>query len=202
MMRLWTSPSLVTRMANTRVPDRGNSSIWRKTLRSWRGSMTTPARCVTSREQQRRRLHERLGVRAPGEAPTQDAMSSSDGGRTVRRVVDEETVPAAVGTRPAEVWGETTRPRSSRSAMTLRTVAGLRSNPVSFAKVREPDGLPVPDVALHQRLQEVLRALADLFFAGGTVSCQGGLAANGLGDAVTCVSTRSRRVLSLREFRG
>ena len=50
--------------------------------------------------------------------------------------------PSIVGTRPADVWGDETRPISSRSAITLRTVAGLRSRPVSLAKVREPTGCP------------------------------------------------------------
>ena len=50
--------------------------------------------------------------------------------------------PVMVGMRPAEVWGDETSPRSSRSAITLRTVAGLRSSPVSLARVREPTGCP------------------------------------------------------------
>jgi hypothetical protein len=44
--------------------------------------------------------------------------------------------------RPAEVCGEATNPRSSRSAMTLRMVAEDRLKPESRDKVREPTGCP------------------------------------------------------------
>ncbi|CFO09009.1 Uncharacterised protein [Bordetella pertussis] len=45
-----------------------------------------------------------------------------------------------MGTLPAEVWGLWISPSSSRSAMTLRIVAGDRSN--TLESVREPTGCP------------------------------------------------------------
>ena len=51
--------------------------------------------------------------------------------------------PASVGTRPAEVCGENSSPASSRSAMTLRMVAGDSETVSRFESVREPIGSPV-----------------------------------------------------------
>src|SRR4029077_8366518 len=47
-----------------------------------------------------------------------------------------------VGTRPAEVWGLATKPSCSRSAITLRIVAGLRSSPEWRDRDRDPTGSP------------------------------------------------------------
>src|SRR5690606_31406281 len=43
---------------------------------------------------------------------------------------------------PADVCGEVTKPISSRSAMMLRIVAGLKSSPESRDSVRDPTGCP------------------------------------------------------------
>ena len=51
--------------------------------------------------------------------------------------------PASVGSLPAEVCGEYKSPASSRSAITLRIVAGDRCCPNSRDNVREPIGSPV-----------------------------------------------------------
>src|SRR5215470_10234021 len=51
--------------------------------------------------------------------------------------------PWLVGTRPADVCGCVRSPRSSRSAMTFRTVAGDRSMPYRRVTVREPTASPV-----------------------------------------------------------
>src|SRR5688572_24986427 len=47
-----------------------------------------------------------------------------------------------VGTRPADVCGDLTKPSSSRSETMLRIVAGLKSRPDSRDNVREPTGCP------------------------------------------------------------
>ena len=47
-----------------------------------------------------------------------------------------------VGTRPAEVCGDFSRPICSRSPMTLRTEAALMSMPGRRESVREPTGVP------------------------------------------------------------
>ena len=51
--------------------------------------------------------------------------------------------PASVGIRPADVWGANNNPESSRSAITLRMVAGDRLMENRFDSVREPTGSPV-----------------------------------------------------------
>ena len=50
---------------------------------------------------------------------------------------------AAVGTRPAEVCGWYRKPASSRSAITLRTVAELSGSTWRLAMLREETGSPV-----------------------------------------------------------
>ena len=51
--------------------------------------------------------------------------------------------PCCVGCRPAEVCGAAISPKSSRSAMTLRTEAGLRPTASMRLRSREPTGAPV-----------------------------------------------------------
>ena len=61
---------------------------------------------------------------------------------TLSKLSTNNLYPLAVGTRPADVWGESSKPKSSRSAMTLRIVAGLKFNDESLERVREPTGAP------------------------------------------------------------
>ena len=68
------------------------------------------------------------------------ALSSN--GCTCNRLSTNRRYPAAVGTRPAEVWGECRKPRSSRSDMTLRMVAALTGRPASWRRVADPTGWP------------------------------------------------------------
>ena len=49
----------------------------------------------------------------------------------------------AVGTRPAEVCGEDKKPIDSRSAISLRMVAGEKENPSILEIVLDPTGIPV-----------------------------------------------------------
>ena len=56
--------------------------------------------------------------------------------------VDEKTISLGVGMRPAEVCGLAMKPISSRSAMTLRIVAGESSSPDCLDSAREPTGWP------------------------------------------------------------
>lgn len=63
-------------------------------------------------------------------------------GLAVSKVSTNSRYPRAVGIRPALVCGLAISPSSSRSAMTLRIVAGLSSNPDAFDNVRDPTGEP------------------------------------------------------------
>ena len=45
-MRFWTSRPLTTITASTRLSDSGRNSIWLSDWCGWRGTVTTPARCV------------------------------------------------------------------------------------------------------------------------------------------------------------
>ena len=65
--------------------------------------------------------------RRSGSAATARSRSFSGERAHLEQRVDEEAQPRSVGTRPAEVCGCLSRPVSSRSAITLRTVAGDRS---------------------------------------------------------------------------
>ena len=63
--------------------------------------------------------------------------------------------------RPAVVCGLAIRPSSSRSAITLRIVAGDSSRPDGARQRARADRLAVGDVALDQGLQQDLGALVE-----------------------------------------
>ena len=72
-------------------------------------------------------------------------------GESERTLSSESTKnrrPRSVGTRPAEVWGCLRRPASSRSAITLRTVAADSSTPYRRVTVRDPTASPVVKYSL------------------------------------------------------
>ena len=118
------------------------NSICSSELCCLRGSMTTAARLVISD----RRLEARTTrCCISASAAISRAMRSicrSSSCSTHSRLSTNNRYPRAVGIRPAEVWGERNNPISSRSAITLRMVAGLNARSVSRARVREPTGSP------------------------------------------------------------
>ena len=59
---------------------------------------------------------------------------------TCNRVSTKSRYPLAVGILPAEVWGEVKNPRSSRSDIMLRTVAGLTDKALCACRLFEPTG--------------------------------------------------------------
>ena len=85
-IRLCTSPSLVTRMARMRLQDRGSSSIWRKALRSCRGTITTPAMCVIPESNCEALSIRVAGSRCLSRPWRMDSMSCSGSGLTVSRL--------------------------------------------------------------------------------------------------------------------
>ena len=72
--------------------------------------------------------------------------------------------------RPAEVWGEVRKPRSSRSDMMLRTVAGLTDSALWACRFLDPTGCPSRmcistsvrsrSVARPERLSDVISGAA------------------------------------------
>ena len=107
-----------------------------------RGNITTPASRVISESILEVRFI--ISDRSPsGARPRAICSTSADCRLFIRnRLSTNSRYPLAVGTRPAEVWGDCNNPRSSRSAITLRIVAGLRFRSESLASVREPTGWP------------------------------------------------------------
>ena len=142
IIRFWISLLLNTSMTRIRFPDRVMNSMCSSELCLTRGSMTTAASLVIS--------DNRLDVRTTRcwtstSAAISRAMRSiilSSICSTLSRLSTNRRNPRAVGTRPADVWGDRNNPMSSRSAITLRMVAGLRARSVSRDKVREPTGWP------------------------------------------------------------
>jgi hypothetical protein len=74
--------------------------------------------------------------------------------------------------------------------MTLRTVAGLRSSPVSLAQCARADRLPLADIALDECLEKMLRALADLTLSG-LEPVAGGCAFPGAHDVLSWIKVRT-----------
>ena len=63
-------------------------------------------------------------------------------GSTLNSVSTKKRRPSCVGILPAEVCGELTKPRASRSPITLRTVAEETCTSGSIAKALEATGVP------------------------------------------------------------
>ena len=71
------------------------------------------------------------------------ARSAPETSPTSRMPSTKSRRPSWVGTRPAETCGLSSRPRCSRSCMTLRIVAADTPSASVRASVREPTGSPV-----------------------------------------------------------
>ena len=95
------------------------------------------------RQQLRRRGDQRLGIIARGielRRSSANAGSSSKGARALSSESTKNRYPLSVGTRPAEVCGELTKPSCSRSATMLRMVAEDKASPDSRDSARDPTG--------------------------------------------------------------
>src|SRR5690606_790498 len=137
-MRFCTSPSGVTIISSTRFSERRMNSICRKTWARL-GASTTPANWLRFDNNVAAALMARLGS-AAGNISRISLGCNTSNRCTANSLSTNMRYPRGVGTRPAEVWGLCISPSSSRSAMTLRMVAGDRSN--IFDSVREPTGCP------------------------------------------------------------
>ena len=108
-----------------------------------RGTSTTPASRVTLDSTWDAVATSAFGSSArASKARCRLWMSPSPGGCTLSSVLTKNRYPLSVGMRPAEVCGEATKPCSSRSAITLRTVAELSCRPDSRDSTRDPTGWP------------------------------------------------------------
>ena len=126
-----------------RWSDSGRNSIWRSEAWVRRGTVTTPAMRVSEdNSAEAEPTTSPSPLRTASISACSRRMAASDSGCTFSNASTNSRMPFGVGTRPAEVCGATTSPISSRSAMTLRMVAGDRSSPESFDRVREPTGWP------------------------------------------------------------
>ena len=126
-MRFSTWPSAETRTTKARPGLKGTNSM-----------CFAPGRRLWARGPGRRRRRGRRASSWPapgfpaGERPdcTRALLmvlrSSSESSPNCSRPSTNRRRPRSVGRRPAEVWGENSRPASVRSAMTLRMVAGER----------------------------------------------------------------------------
>ena len=90
------------------------------------------------------------------------ARVDSSGGRIVRIESTKKRMPSVLGSRPAEVCGLCSSPASSRSAIALRSVAGLRFKPVVLASAREPMGRPLR-IYSHTTARKMRRDLSLVF---------------------------------------
>ena len=68
---------------------------------------------------------------------------ASSKGSTANRLSTKKRKPWLVGTLPAEVCGDLTKPRSSKRAMMLRTVAGLTDTLGCPASALDATGRPL-----------------------------------------------------------
>ncbi len=140
-MRFCTSPSAVTRMSSTRRSARRRNSRWRNAASRRRGVMTTPANCVSCDSNPAAVLTSCCG-RSAESSPDMRRISLSSTGFVTMRLSTKKRYPFDVGTRPADVCGLVMKPISSRSAITLRTVAADSSSPEWRDSAREPTGWP------------------------------------------------------------
>ena len=143
MTRFSTTPLSVTRITRARPGLRLTSSMCFSGLSVF-GASTSPAyrdspesADVASSSNSSRSAPE------PAHWASMCRRSSSVRLPTSRSPSTNSRRPASVGMRPADVWGANNRPDSSRSAMTLRMVAGDRAMVSRRARVREPMGSPV-----------------------------------------------------------
>ena len=115
--------------------------MWRNVASRRFGVITTPANCVRCDRTPAAALASCCG-RSAVSSPSSRWISRCSSGLTTIRLSTKKRYPFGVGTRPADVWGLARKPISSRSAITLRIVAGDRSSPECRDSAREPTGWP------------------------------------------------------------
>src|SRR5690606_17537257 len=170
-MRFCTPPSGVTMTSRTRRSDSRRNSTWRKVVER-RGAMTTPAK--RDRFDSRVAAVDRTRCGSSGWIRSCSAsVSSTCSGSTTRSVSTKKRYPRGVGMRPADVCGLVMRPISSRSAITLRTVAGERSSPECRESVREPTGCPSAmyrSISVFRRMRARSSSMSSIVWAGRAVA--------------------------------
>ena len=144
MTRFSTIPPSVTITTRALPPFSARNSIWRRGA-SVLGEITSPAHSVrpASAAPVSSMTSEKL---RPVAAHLPSMLSRSSRVRSPpisSRASTKIRSPRSVGSRPADTCGANSSPASSRSAMTLRTVAGDNPCPIRRDSVRDPIGSPV-----------------------------------------------------------
>ena len=168
-MRFCTSRSLNTSTTSARLSESPTNSICVIDACCVRGSVTTPARRVTfdsNCDAAATSALESSREASSWRRSSAKAGSSSMGARAFSSESTKKRYPLSVGTRPAEVCGELTKPSCSRSATMLRMVAEDSARPDSRDKDARADRLPVADVAANEHPQQQLFALGKCIVRG------------------------------------
>ena len=135
-------PSVVTRTAISLPSRSGTNSMCSSRCWSGSGAMITAACCVRSREQARRALDDLVGRRRD-HALADLVLLARGQPADLEQLSMKKRRPGRRSARgPADVWRCSSRPSSSRSAITLRTVAGDSPRSWRRVTVREPTASP------------------------------------------------------------
>ena len=143
MIRFSTMPASVTMTTSARPGLRLTTSMCFSAASVF-GAMTMPAH-RDSPESAAVACSSRPSMLMPEPAQRSESVRRSSSGRwpTSSRPSTNSLSPASVGSRPAEACGANRSPVSSRSAITLRMVAGDSESDSRRDNVREPTGSPV-----------------------------------------------------------
>ena len=141
-MRFSTRPSVPTSTASSLPARIGTNSMWLMRATCGSGAAMIAA-CWVSSDSRRDAFCTMSSGVGPVTRRRMSSFSLGDRPRTLSSDWMKKRRPCSVGTRPAEVWRCSRRPSSSRSAITLRTVAGDR--PISWRRVtvRDPTASPL-----------------------------------------------------------
>ena len=140
MTRCSTRPASVIKIIMMREEVSGTSSIWRTRDLTIDGYCTTATCLVTSANKRTVRITTSSRSRAPSKKDSIALRSGADSGLTSANLSTKTRYPRSVGMRPALVCGAVIKPSSSRSAISLRIVAGDTPSSWRSAIALEPTG--------------------------------------------------------------
>ena len=133
-------PASVIRTIIKRAGVSATSSICRTRDLTIDGYCTTATCFVTSANKRTVRITTSSRSNAPSKNVSIARRSAPDNGLTCANLSTKTLYPRSVGIRPALVWGCVIKPSSSKTAISLRIVAGDIPNPWRSAIDLEPTG--------------------------------------------------------------